>query len=114
MDVNPLAGVVSGTHFATDGSYRFKVDRNGDFVADDTYTVTFGSTAPDGKQSLTLRKKSGTTVTTILTGRTGNATVGGGAKLYAGIKDDPFYFDLASFLRWRDPDGDGNYTYTGP
>src|SRR5437667_142343 len=72
------------------------------------------STAPDGKQSLTLRKKSGTTVTTILTGRTGNATVGGGAKLYAGIKDDPFYFDLASFLRWRDPDGDGNYTYTGP
>jgi hypothetical protein len=45
---------------------------------------------------------------------TGNANVGGGAKLYAGIKDDPFYFDLASFLRWRDPDGDGDYTYTGP
>ncbi len=29
MDVNPLAGVISGTHFATGGSYRFNVDRNG-------------------------------------------------------------------------------------
>jgi uncharacterized protein DUF4331 len=110
MDVNPLAGVLSGTHFATDGEYRLNVDTNGDDVADDVYAVTFGSTAPDSKQSLTLKKNG----VTILTGMTGNASVGGGAKLFAGIKDDPFYFDLASFLRWRDPDGDGNYTYTGP
>jgi hypothetical protein len=111
LDVNPLAGVVSGTKFATNGEYRLNIDRNGDAVADDVYTVTFGSPSPsNGKQPLRLKKDG----STVLTGWSGNTNVGGGAKLYAGVKDDPFFFDLASFLRWRDPDGDGTYTYTGP
>jgi hypothetical protein len=110
VDVNPLAGVVSGKKFATDGAYNLNIDKNGDFVADAVYRVTFGSSASDGKQSLTLKRNG----TTILTGKTGSTNVGGGAKLYAGIKDDPFFFDLASFMRWRDPDGDGAFTYTGP
>jgi hypothetical protein len=109
-NVNPLAGVISGTKFATNGSYRLNVDKNGDFVADDVYKVTFGSAAPDGKQSLTLRKDGAV----VLRGKTGSTNVGGGVKLYAGVKDDPFFFDLASFIRWRDPDGDGAFTYTGP
>ena len=111
VDVNPLAGMVSGTEFATDAEYRLNVDSNGDFVADDVYTVTFGPNASGPKQSLSLARNG----TTILTGRTGNANNGGGAKVYAGIKDDPFFFDLAGFLRWRegvDPH-DGNYTYDG-
>jgi len=111
VDVNPLAGVISGTEFATDSEYRLNIDTNGDFIADDVYTVTFGWDAPDHKQSLTLAKNGAT----VLTGKTGNANNGGGAKLYAGIKDDPFFFDLAGFLRWRDPDGDPttSFTYTG-
>ena len=109
LDVNPLVGVVSGTEFATDASYNFNVDKTGDAVADDVYTVTFGANAPGPKQSLTLARNG----TTVLTGKTGSANNGGGAKVFAGIKDDPFFFDLAGFLRWRDPDGDGAYTYTG-
>jgi hypothetical protein len=109
VDVNPLAGVVSGTTFATDAEYRFNIDTTGDFVADDVYSFTFASDAPGNKQSLTLAKDG----TTILDGKTGNANNGGGAKVFAGVKDDPFFFDLAGFLRWRDPDGDGAYTYTG-
>jgi hypothetical protein len=109
LNVNPLAGVVSGTSFSTSGSYYFNVDKTGDFVADDVYKVAFGSGAPDGKQSLTLWKNG----TEVLTGMTGNANKGGGAKLYAGVKDDPFFFDLASFKLWRDPDADGVFTYTG-
>jgi len=103
--------VVSGTEFATDAQYRLNVDTSGDFVADDVYTVTFGTDAPDDKQSLTLWKNG----QTVLTGKTGSANNGGGAKLFAGVKDDPFFFDLAGFLRWRDPDGDPAtpYTYTG-
>ena len=110
VDVNPLAGVVSGTHFDTAGTYNLNIDKNGDFVADAVYSVTFGSSAPDGKQSITLKRNG----TTILTGKTGSTNVGGGAKLFAGIKDDPFFFDLASFFRWRDPNGDGVFTYDGP
>jgi hypothetical protein len=109
-NVNPLAGVASGTTFATDAEYRFNIDTNGDFVAEDVYAVTFGNDAPDGKQSLTLWKDGAR----ILSGKTGNANNGGGAKVYAGIRDDPFFFDLASFREWRDPDGDGAFTYTGP
>jgi hypothetical protein len=109
VDVNPLAGVVSGTEFATDAEYRFNIDTNGDAVADDVYTFTFGNDAPGPKQSLALSKNG----STILTGMTGNANNGGGAKVFAGVKEDPFFFDLAGFLRWRDPDGDGVYTYTG-
>ena len=110
LDVNPLAGVMSGTRFDTDAEYRLNIDRTGDAVADDVYTVTFRDGGPGHKQRLTLKKNGWT----ILTGKTGNANNGGGAKLLAGVRDDPFFFDLASFLRWRDPDGDGNYTYTGP
>jgi hypothetical protein len=109
VDVNPLAGVVSGTEFATDAEYRFNIDTTGDFVADDVYTFTFGSNAPGPKQSLSLARNG----TTILNGKTGNVNNGGGVKVFAGVTDDPFFFDLAGFLRWRDPDGDGVYTYTG-
>lgn len=109
-NVNPLAGVVSGTKFATGGEYQLNIDKTGDAVADDIYKVTFAAGAPDGKQSIDLKKNG----TTILQGTTGNANSGGGAKLFAGIKDDPFFFDLGSFIRWRDPDGDGAFTYTGP
>lgn len=110
LNVNPLAGVASGTEFSTDGEYRLNIDKTGDAVADDVYTVTFGTDAPDGKQSLSLWKNG----TAVLSGKTGNANAGAGAKLYAGVKDDPFFFDLASFRRWRDPDGNGVFTYTGP
>ena len=110
LDVNPLAGVLSTKKFATDAEYRLNIDRPGGAAVDDIYTVTFGANAPDGKQSLTLKKNGGT----VLTGKTGNTNIGGGAKLFAGVRDDPFFFDLASFLRWRDPNGDGVYTYTGP
>jgi hypothetical protein len=110
VDVNPLAGVVSGTRFATNGEYRLNIDKTGDAVADVVYKVKFGASAPDGKQSITLKKGG----TTILQGKTGNANIVGGVKLFAGVRDDPFFFDLGSFIRWRDPNGDGVFTYTGP
>ena len=110
MDVNPLVGPVSGRTFSTTGEYRFNIDRDGDYVADDIYTVKFASGGPGGKQLLTLWKNGNV----VLNGKTGNANNGGGAKLYAGVRDDPFFFDLASFKHWRDPDGVGPFTYDGP
>ena len=112
LNVNPFAGTATnaGTKFSTDGEYNLNIDKNGDFVADDVYTVTFGSDAPDGKQSLTLWKNG----TALVNGKTGNANNASGAKVYAGLRDDPFFFDLVSFRAWRDPDGNGAFTYTGP
>lgn len=100
MDVAPLAGVLSGTEFSTLGSYRFNLDTSGDFVADTVYQLTFG--APGGrdhKQPLWLRRNG----TVIATGYTGNTVqIPGGGKLYAGLRDDPFFFDLAGYNKLKD------------
>lgn len=110
VDVNPLAGVLSGTTFSSRGEYRFNIDTNGDAVADDVYAVRFGKARHDGSQKVTLRRNGDV----ILSGWTGRTIKDHGAKLFAGLKDDPFFFDLASFKLWRDPDGDGAFTYDGP
>jgi len=99
VDVAPLAGVVSGTSFSTSGSYRMNLDTNGDYVADTVYTTTFSAGGRDHKQAVTLKRNG----TTIATGYTGNAIqVAGGGKLYAGKRDDPFFFDLAGYNQLKD------------
>ena len=99
MDVAPLAGVLSGTSFSTAGSYRFNLDTTGDDVADTVYTATFGAGTRDHKQTVTLKRNG----STIAWGYTGNAVqVSGGGKLYAGLRDDPFYFDLAGYNQLKD------------
>jgi hypothetical protein len=99
VDVAPLAGVVSGTHFSTSGSYRMNLDTNGDYVADTVYTTTFSAGSRDHKQAVTLKRNG----TTIAFGYTGNTLmVDGGGKLYAGLRDDPFFFDLAGYNQLKD------------
>jgi hypothetical protein len=100
-DVAPLAGVVSGTQFSTSGSYRFNLDTSGDdYVADTVYTFTFG--APGGrdhKQPLTLWRNG----VALASGYTGNTVqIPGGGRLFAGLRDDPFFFDLAVYNKLKD------------
>lgn len=99
-DVAPLAGVLSGTQFSTSGSYRFNLDTSGGTTADSVYTFTFG--APGGrdhKQPLTLWRNG----TALASGYTGNAVqIPGGGRLYAGLRDDPFFFDLAGYNQLKD------------
>jgi hypothetical protein len=99
VDVAPLAGVVSGTQFSTSGSYRMNLDTNDDFVADTVYTATFSAGGRDHKQAVTL-KRNGTTIASGYTGST--IQVNGGGRLYAGKRDDPFFFDLAGYNQLKD------------
>jgi hypothetical protein len=99
VDVAPLAGVTSPTSFSTSGSYRLNLDTNGNFVADDVYTATFSAGTRDHKQMVTLKLNGDT----IATGSTGNTIqVAGGGKLWAGKRDDPFFFDLAGYNQLKD------------
>lgn len=110
MTVNPLTSPADtgGLRLDPDTLYEFKVDTDGDAVADVSYKLTAEGTG--AVQDLTLRRATGANAVTndisgdvILTGKTSagsNVTVNTdstGRKLYVGPRDDPFFFDLAGF-----------------
>jgi len=94
-NVNPGAGALpnSTIYFGSGVQYYITVDTNGNASPDVTYYLQFGAPS-GGKQTVTIWRNdklwgSGTTGTTI--------NLGGGAKLWAGLRDDPFFFDLDAF-----------------
>ncbi len=95
MTVCPLAGITGPKLFATGTNYEFAIDTNGDAVEDQVYRVTFAKPDALGHQKFTLSgpnkvKAKGTTEDT-------NVTVGIGGKVFCGLRDDPFFFDLIGF-----------------
>ena len=110
MDVHPSSGVnppkpTTAEPFATEALYEFKIDTNGDAVADIAYRARF-SPAPGSKQTLTLRRVEGAEAAG--TGDGGEVIVEGapvsldrepqiteadGHRLFAGWRSDPFFFD---------------------
>ena len=105
MNVNPLAGVVSGTKFASMGSYRFNLSRGSspdadlNDGADRVYKVRFSAPNDHGKQKLRLYRNGDL----IASGWTGSTIwIDGGGRIWAGLRDDPFFFDLAGYNQLRD------------
>lgn len=91
MTVNPAAGVISGTGLRPDALYEFLIDTNQDAVEDIVYRLRFS-----GKQgqNVVLRKGG----QKIAQGRVEETIpVNGGGSLFVGLRDDPFFFDLANF-----------------
>jgi hypothetical protein len=80
-------------------TYNFRVDNNGDAKEDVVLAATFGKPDKKGAQDLTIRRNGKLLVS-------GKTSVGGkvvvnqrkGVKAYAGLRDDPFFFDLDGFL----------------
>ena len=80
-------------------SYNFRVDNNGDARQDVVLRVTFGKPNRQGVQKLQVRRNG----KAILNGKTsafGRVVVnrGKGIRAFAGMRDDPFFFDLQGFL----------------
>ena len=80
-------------------SYNFRVDNNGDAVQDVVLRVTFGKPNRQGVQKLQVRRNG----RVILNGKTsafGRVVVNRarGIRAFAGMRDDPFFFDLQGFL----------------
>ena len=111
MTVNPLAGVLSADTFHPIADYDFKIDNTGDAMEDITYRLNFSlpsskSAAPS--QTVTLSKIDSGGTSIIAEGKVSAPAKGGGAKpkiipvegggsLFAGLRDDPFFFDLVAF-----------------
>src|SRR5207244_10367118 len=76
--------------------YTRHVDNVGDNVANVNYVARFGAvgSGPDRKQTVRLTRNG----TQIASGTTGNTVpVSTGGKLFAGLRSDPFFFDLLGF-----------------
>jgi len=101
-------------HFASDVTYRFEIENTGDAKADQFIDVTFSpQVSRSAPQAATIRYRPGTlrprTFTGVTTVQTFNATsnpftvttnVSTGIKFFAGMTDDPFYFDIVGFNRF--------------
>ncbi|MGH2408389.1 MAG: DUF4331 family protein [Candidatus Limnocylindrales bacterium] len=104
MTSNPAINLFGGK-FGSNVRYVFNVDNNGNAKADVAYAVTFDNGAP-GHQRYTVRRYTGANARSLRNGRvigsgwtSGNGTTSlkGGGKAFAGVRSDPFFFDLTGF-----------------
>jgi hypothetical protein len=107
MTTNP-ATQLFGDDFGTNVRYAINVDRDGDFVQDLAYVWRFGSpSGGSGAQSYVVTRYTGANARTLRsgievgwgsTGGSGIGTAKGNAKVFAGVRSDPFFFDLTGFI----------------
>jgi len=96
MTVNPAAGVISGTEFDPQARYEFAIDRNGDAVEDDTLRVrVIGGVAL--VNHVTATRNTPIAISRLEENGRGLGDVEGVVRLYAGVRDDPFFLDLNAF-----------------
>jgi hypothetical protein len=111
MNVHPSSrvdpsGPTTAEPFATDGLYEFKIDTDGDAVADIAYRVRF-STSEGGRQTATLRRVVGAQAAgmddsgqivvegaPVSMGPEAGVTEVGDHRFFAGWRSDPFFFDV--------------------
>jgi hypothetical protein len=105
MTTHPAAGFVSPLDYASNVSYVIDIDRDGDAVEDVAYAVRFSSPARNGSQSYAVTRYTGANARTLSNGiELGNGTRGaatplkGDGRAFAGLRSDPFFFDLGAFL----------------
>ena len=96
VTVNPAAGVMSGTTFRPNARYELLIDTNGNARPDITIRTQF-SAVENGQQDYTVRRIKGDNSKVIARGETGEVETEDGVKAFAGLRDDPFFFDLANF-----------------
>jgi hypothetical protein len=115
MNVHPSAvvnppGPTTAEPFAPEALYEFKIDRNGDAVADIAYRVRF-SALEGGSQTASLRRVEGAQAAStddggqaiverapVSTGRDARITNAGEYRFFAGWRSDPFFFDVQGML----------------
>ena len=103
VTTSPAAGVIGPIDYATNVRYKINVDRNGDAVEDLAYVLDFSAPA-SGSQAYTVTRYTGANARSLGQG----VTLGGGQRgvanslkgdglVFAGLRADPFFFDLAAF-----------------
>ncbi len=109
MTTNPAVNVPAIDpfgHFGSDVRYTFNIDRTGDARPDLAYVVTFDSPDGAGNQAYTVTRYEGGNARTLnhgvsrgsgSTAGTGIGSLKGNGTVFAGVRSDPFFFDLIAF-----------------
>ena len=98
VTTHPAAGAIAPLAYATDVGYKMKIDRNGDAEPDVTYRWRFQAPRPGGRQEYRVFRDTGNGSTLVVHGLTNAMNpVAGGGKAFAGLRSDPFFFDLDAF-----------------
>ena len=110
MTVNPAINLFGG-NFGTNVRYIFNIDKNGDEKADLAYVARFGRVDRDDddkypEQDYRITRYTGKNARSFADGRTvawgesneGNAKTRDSLKAWAGVRSDPFFFDLTGFI----------------
>jgi len=108
MNVNPMPPKLAAA-FDPDAIYEFRIDTNGDAVADVAFRVTF-SVYQNGQQTATVRRATGQQAASndnsgeviiasapVSFGEQPQVTHSGDYAFFAGLRSDPFFFDLMGF-----------------
>ena len=104
MTTNPAINLFD-THFSPRVRYIINVDRNGDAVSDRSYVWRFGPVSGGSQNYQVIRYRgqdvdaleNGVVVASGSTAGDGTAT-GNSVKAFAGVRSDPFFFDLTGFV----------------
>jgi hypothetical protein len=109
LNVNPLAPTLANS-FEENAIYELLIDNNGDAVPEIAYQMTF-SPLTNGSQTATVNLATGADAAAMAVGGTvivkdapvsftANHTITNtnGYNFFAGIRSDPFFFDLMGFL----------------
>lgn len=104
MTVNPAAGMVSPTRFSENAAYDLLIDQDGDAVEDLIFRTTFFTPTFGADQQLVVQMIVPDQSAEVLArGATERALRGNrNIRVFAGTRDDPFYFDFDGFNNGAD------------
>ena len=108
VTTGPGAGAIAPLTYATDVSYKINIDTNGDAVEDTAYVYRFSASkvkTGTPQQPFTVTRYTGSGAvslsggTVVANGTTNKpqAKVKSGGFAWAGLRSDPFFFDLDAF-----------------
>jgi len=103
VTTSPAAGIIGPIDYGTNVRYKINVDRNGNAIEELAYVLDFSAPA-GGSQAYTVTRYTGANARSLAQG----VVLGGGERgainslkgdglVFAGLRADPFFFDLAAF-----------------
>ena len=98
MTVNPAVNVLGPTTFEPGAEYTLNVDTGTDAVADTRLTTTFGNPDARGVQSYVVKQDGRAIASGFTNAAKGKEQSRNGAMTFAGVRSDPFFFDLLGFI----------------